>query len=92
MRIDLPSCPLKSCRYCNDGNCTDAKSYEDCILRDMVQIPQNATNGDIIKAMFPNFRYKDIMPCFVTLTDEDANSFTANKSWFNAQFKAGGEK
>lgn len=53
MRIDLPSCPLKSCRYQNDGNCTDTKNYKDCILRDMIQIPQNATNGDVIKAMFP---------------------------------------
>lgn len=24
-------------------------SSDDCILRDMIQIPQNATNGDVIK-------------------------------------------
>ena len=37
MRIDLPGCPLRSCRYHNDGNCTDTRHYENCVLRDMIQ-------------------------------------------------------
>lgn len=30
MRIDLPCCNLKTCRYCFDGNCTDEIKYEQC--------------------------------------------------------------
>ena len=31
MRIDLPTCNLKTCRYCFDGNCTDRKVRERCV-------------------------------------------------------------
>ena len=27
MRIDLPTCGFKSCRYCFDGNCTKKVEY-----------------------------------------------------------------
>lgn len=30
MRIDLPQCNFKNCKYCFDGNCTSKKQYERC--------------------------------------------------------------
>lgn len=33
MRIDLPLCNLKSCRYCFDGNCTKKSEHECCEYR-----------------------------------------------------------
>lgn len=30
MRIDLPFCNLKTCRYCFDGNCRDKNRYDGC--------------------------------------------------------------
>lgn len=30
MRIDLPTCNLKTCRHCFDGNCTDRNAYDRC--------------------------------------------------------------
>ena len=30
MRIDLPTCGFKSCRYCFDGNCTKRVEYDRC--------------------------------------------------------------
>ena len=30
MRIDLPTCNLKTCRHCFDGNCTDRKARDRC--------------------------------------------------------------
>ena len=30
MRIDLPTCGFKSCRYCFDGNCTNKVKYNKC--------------------------------------------------------------
>ena len=30
MRIDLPTCGFKPCRYCFDGNCTKRMEYDRC--------------------------------------------------------------
>ena len=34
MRIDLPTCGFKSCRYCFDGNCTKKVEYDRCEYRE----------------------------------------------------------
>ena len=33
MRIDLPTCGFKSCKYCFDGNCTKKVEYDRCEYR-----------------------------------------------------------
>lgn len=33
MRIDLPQCNFKNCRYSFDGNCTNLSKYEWCDYR-----------------------------------------------------------
>ena len=58
----------------------------------MPKIPQNATNGDVIKAMFPNGKE--------TVDDEDnevfydvnRQLFEHDKSWWNAPYKRGNEE
>lgn len=30
MRIDLPNCGFKNCKYCFDGNCTKPEEYDRC--------------------------------------------------------------
>lgn len=35
MRIDLPTCGFKNCRYCFDGNCKSKLEYERCEYRDL---------------------------------------------------------
>lgn len=35
MRIDLPTCGFKNCRYCFDGNCKSKLEYERCEHRDL---------------------------------------------------------
>lgn len=34
MRIDLPTCGFKSCRYCFDGNCINKVEYDRCEYRE----------------------------------------------------------
>lgn len=34
MRIDLPTCGFKPCRYCYDGNCTKRVEYDRCEYRE----------------------------------------------------------
>lgn len=72
MRIDLPCCSLKSCRYCFDGNCTSKIEFERCEfmelkkaagndydparLRDLVQADRN---GRCVVIPFGGFDDKD---------------------------------
>lgn len=38
MRIDLPLCSFKPCKYCFDGNCIKASEYERCEYRMLTEI------------------------------------------------------
>lgn len=33
MRIDLPQCNFKECRYCSDHNCRDKTRYDSCMFK-----------------------------------------------------------
>ena len=33
MRIDLPGCSFKNCKYCSDCGCTSQNSYDTCEFR-----------------------------------------------------------
>jgi hypothetical protein len=44
MRIDLPQCNLKTCRYCFDHNCTNKIEYDRCeyqLLRSYIYFTDN---------------------------------------------------
>lgn len=58
----------------------------------LIEIPEGATNGDVIKIMFRPYRvYEGISSFHVYLTEED--DFDANrwgsfeKDWWNAPYK-----
>ena len=53
----------------------------------LAKLPDNATNGDMIKAMFPNELLTSITG---TLWLGDNMSF--NKEWWNAPYQRGGEE
>lgn len=51
MRIDLPLCDLKTCRYCFDGNCTDNIRHSQCPYKNPwmpVSEINNARNGELL--------------------------------------------
>ena len=61
-----------------------------------ILIPDNATNGDVIKAMFPNLKYKYTVideytnePTFVMLIDEDIILTNFSMDWWNALYQRG---
>lgn len=37
MRIDLPGCNFKYCKYCFDGNCTSKDKYDNCEFIDAIK-------------------------------------------------------
>lgn len=66
MRIDLPQCGFKYCRYSFDGNCTNKNRYETCEYQlDKAEIERLKT--DIFA-----LQYK------ITVFLEAANNLTAN--------------
>lgn len=48
------------------------------------ELPDNATNGDVIKALFPNIsRYKN------TLLENHSKNILFDDTWWNAPYKGG---
>ena len=87
--LDLPSVTQKSetvteladrCRECG-------KSY--------IRIPDNATNGDVIKAMFPNREVDDYDygkdPVIDVYGIDDTEYITLRKDWWNSPYQKGGK-
>lgn len=80
------------------GKKKDKKTYASIIqiaLLDGTPIPNNATNGDAIKALYPNRTFFNEDSCCVTMkeqekTEEDAEYLTYidfDGDWWNAQYK-----
>ncbi len=80
---------------------TDDRNYKECVgksakIREadtVLTIPENPTNGDMIKAMFPNaeiFRREEYgyQYVFVTILDM-GNSWKIRGEWWDAEYKGG---
>lgn len=94
--IDIPEEMLK---WVNDAN----KFYNDYGLGDFIDvvkngtpIPDNATNGDVIKAMFPNTEVDDYDygkdPVIDVYGIDDTEYITLRKAWWNASYQKGGKE
>lgn len=68
---------------------------------DVIPIPEGATNGDMIKAMFPNARVSEIFPScngdevyYVSIEKFNCvtNGMRIMKSWWNAPYKRESEE
>lgn len=66
---------ILECRLIFSG-CANCGRHPNCLIK--AEIPKDATNGDVIKAMFPN----------VVNSDMDlVDAFNNAKRWWNAQWK-----
>lgn len=75
------------------GLSKDSPIHEIEPIADVIEIPKNATNGDVIKAMFPNIEADEIKTDtggyievkYLDTTDKcDATAF--RKNWWNAPY------
>ena len=62
------------------------------VLDNCIEIPNNATNGDVIKALFPNFTFNEEWKAnrHFELYSEDYHvkiTGTATSDWWNAPYK-----
>ena len=59
-------------------------------------IPDNATNGDVIKAMFPNTEVDDYDygkdPVIDVYGIDDTEYITLRKAWWNSPYQKGGKE
>ena len=83
--IDIPEeliSDIDDENYENVINWFDTTLY--CAIRDGIQLPKNATNGDIIKALFPE----------IALYEKKHNGIeiTFNGSFWNAPYKRSEDK
>lgn len=76
---------------------SDREVVESCAEVNAIPIPPRATNGDIIKAMFPNIDFAE-MSCTVHATTSVTSngvkggiSYDFWKDWWNAPYKAESE-
>jgi hypothetical protein len=84
--------------YLGENNCVNCKYYatDTCESREshkmaieaLKLIPDNATNGDVIKALFPNYR-TDEMSHSVWVGYDD---MSFRREWWDAPYKRGEKK
>ena len=71
----------------------DHGDYVVCTAPTVLSIPENPTNGDMIKAMFPNaeiFRREEYGYQYVLVTIQDmGNSWKIRGEWWDAKYKGG---
>lgn len=60
------------------------------IISYCINIPEGATNGDVIKAVFPNYECREYQSYVIIVTPYGNISFW--KDWWNEPYKAGEEK
>lgn len=62
----------------------------------ILTIPDNPTNGDILKAIFPDVEYKIIRKLsgcdYIEVKLDNINRHQFELDWWNAPYKRGGEK
>ena len=62
-----------------------------CKQYGIVKIPNNATNGDVIKAMFPNCNFHEYYSVYKDFFDNQCQ-LEAKWDWWNAQYERGTEE
>lgn len=61
------------------------------VLENCIEIPNGATNGDMIKTMFPNIEIEGIGGEIKCIAAQNGTSYFA-LDWWNAPYKKCGEK
>ena len=73
-------------------NCgSDLRVCIDCDLYNgkYIEIPNHATNGDVIKAIFPNTQIRENNSNFITYTLDGIIGTCVEKTWWNRPYKKG---
>ena len=63
-------------------------------IKNGIPIPDNATNGDVIKAMFPNGKYNEYFADVEMKTEENDTRFKSvfDRDWWDEPYQKGGKE
>ena len=75
--------------YGDDG--LDYEVLEQAVVNG-APIPDNATNGDVIKAMFPNIEVEEQGKDLFIVFNMDIQGTPFYKAWWNAPYQKGGKE
>ena len=98
IRCAMCTNPMRSDTGCDGGCKVDERIYKRVInaVEDLITTAtKNATNGDIVKTMFPRFEIyenrdnKDYPYVDVIITEHDSTCYP--KDWWDEPYKRGGE-
>lgn len=85
MRIDLSSCNLKTCRFCQDGNCTDKNKHISC---DFTLL--KAFKEKVLESWIDNRFPSEIGDYHVLMIDQWTNKlFNSVLKWNGKEFEHG---
>lgn len=84
--FEEPSCENRECLGCSHANCSHSQVMQ-IPLANVIPIPEGATNGDMIKAMFPNCEVREIIDDLVHYTLDGYVGQYATKDWWDAKYR-----
>lgn len=76
------------------SDCTSNIGDYDVPIYNAIIIPQNATNGDVIKLLFPQIESKTtngLVKVYYLDSSNEADDITIFEEWWNAPYKAESE-
>ena len=77
----------KNCEICALANCSHNQVMKIPTVNAVV-IPDNATNGDVIKATFPKVKFEEFHNCICARFFEDFYTGCFPLTWWYAPYKA----
>ena len=100
--IDIPEVPSYRYRDMYTAICENGYIYDEDnkdiakAIKNGTPIPDNATNGEVIQALFPKLEYKYTVideytnkPTFVQIIDGDMILTNFSTNWWNAPYQKG---
>lgn len=80
---DVDKYKINSCKRKVEENYS---SWYDDLIAGATEIPENATNGDIMKLMFPSNVVKEIAGDCIMVIDSCEDRHYYSKKWWNARY------
>lgn len=89
------NCENRECSGCSHAECSHSQVMQ-IPTANVIEVPEDATNGDMVKAMFPNTSVCNTFPSlnndevyyiFISETNGATNEMRVMKSWWDAPYK-----
>ena len=93
--IDIPKCEYdKICKTMLHTSSGNPNFYFESKIAHGTPIPDNATNGDVIKALYSDAKYDTYFDFIAMTTHTERTVFMSrfDRDWWNAPYQKGGKE